>query len=154
MSSDIANVPWGVKLSPVRTVGLATKTSAKALLSHASRSSAPQVNPSQPWAPTTCRVSTTRHTACLSFISHWLLAVGLLSSTRVKAPWGQVSSLHSSLFLRGLGSVHGDCVCTVLSAPPCRRHSPTAWGSGQLWRTVSLCRSQPTLSCELPSAHT
>lgn len=38
--------------------------------------------------------------ACLSFISHSLLAVGLLSSTRVKAPWGQVSSLHSSLFLK------------------------------------------------------
>ena len=69
-----------------------------------------------------------------------LLAVGFLSSPRVKAPWGQVSSLHSSISHGGLGSAYSDCATHSFLPPLCRRHSPKAQGSGQLWRTVSAGR--------------
>lgn len=44
-----------------------------------------------------------------------LLAAGFLSSPRVKAPWGQVSSLHSSICHGGLAL----CTVTVLHTPFC-----------------------------------
>ena len=66
-----------------------------------------------------------------------LLAAGLLLSPRVKALWGQVSSLPSSVSHGGLFSEDSECATHSSLPPLCWRHSLKSQGSSQLWRTVS-----------------
>ena len=120
-------------------------------LSLASLTSAPHISLS----PDTHHLQSRRLQTHRSPLIHFmLLAAGFLSSPRVKAPWGQVSSLHSSICHGGLAL----CTVTVLHTPFCplcaedtlRRLRAQASSGGQ-------CRpaaSQPALFCELPSAHT
>ena len=66
-----------------------------------------------------------------------LLAAGLLLFPRVKALWGQVSSLPSSVSHGGLFSEDSECATHSSLPPLCWRHSLKSQGSSQLWRTVS-----------------